>query len=351
MSILKNRTGGREMMVLITGGAGFVGSNYIRHAIQKYPDWKIINLDKLTYAGNLENLKDIENNPRYQFIKGDIADPKLINRLFNQKINLVINFAAETHVDRSIIDPAPFIETNAKGTFVLLDGANKFGVAKFIHISTPEVYGGKVQPHQLFNEESPFSPTNPYSASKAAGDLLCRAYYYTHGLNISLTRFANAYGPYQYPEKLLPLTITRALKDEPIPIYGKGQYKRNWIYISDICHAIDLIIDKGRPGEAYNIGSGHERSNLDLVHKVLDILRKPRTLVKFTPDRPAHDWQYPLDSNKIMTELGWQLTANFDEALEKTIQWYQQNEAWWKKLGVIDYAVYYGKIRASKQRH
>lgn len=331
------------MKVLITGGAGFVGSNFIHYALKKHPDWEIINLDKLTYAGNLENLRDVEGYTRYRFIRGDIADQGLVGELLGKDFDLIINFAAETHVDRSIIDPAPFIETNVKGTQVLLEEARRHNIKKFIHISTPEVYGGSspLQKGEKFTEESPFLPNNPYSASKAAADLLCRAYLRAYGLPIMSTRFANVYGPYQYPEKLLPLAITHALKDKAIPIYGDGQYRRNWIYVEDVCRAIDMIIDKGKPSEAYNIGSGYEMSNIEIVYKILDIMNKPHDLITFVPDRPAHDWQYPLDSSKIERELGWQLTSDFEETLTETVRWYIQNKSWWEKIQPIDYADYY----------
>ena len=338
------------MRLLITGGAGFIGSNFVHHALRKYDDWQMVNLDKLTYAGNLANLDDIKDNPRHSFVKGDIADSKIIDDVLSQGIDMIINFAAETHVDRSILDPTPFIETNARGTQVLLEGARKHCVDKIIHISTPEVYGGvsQLKEGEKFTEESPFLPNNPYSASKAAADLICRAYHHTYGLNIMLTRFANVFGPYQYPEKLLPLTITHAFGDKAIPVYGKGQYRRNWIYVDDVCRAIDLIIQNGEPGQAYNIGSGYEMSNLDLVHRVLDNLVKPHSLVTFVPDRPAHDWQYPLDSTKIKKELGWQMTADFEESLKATIKWYRENQTWWEKLQVLDYTSYYQQISQSK---
>lgn len=332
------------MEVLITGGAGFVGSNFIRYALRKHADWEIVNLDKLTYAGNLENLRDIANSAHYRFVKGDIADSALVDDLFKSGFDLVVNLAAETHVDRSILDPTPFVDTNMKGTQIILDAARKFGATKIIHISTPEVYGGSSPYSGRFKEDAPLQPNNPYSASKAGGDLLCRAYGRTYGLKISLTRFANAYGPYQYPEKLLPLTITKAMKNEPIPLYGDGLDRRNWIFVDDVCHAIDMIIEKGRPGEVYNIGSDYEMTNLDLVNKVLEIMGKPRSFIKFVPNRPAHDWQYVLDSTKIKTELGWELAVPFDEAVTKTIKWYETNRLWWERLQVLDYADYYQKL-------
>lgn len=304
----------------------------------------------LGYAGNLANFENIKDNPRHRFIEGDIADGELIDSILREDFDLIVNFAAETHVDRSILDPTPFINTNARGTQVLLDGARKHNVSKFLHISTPEVYGGS-QPllkGNKFTEESPFLPNNPYSASKAAADLICRAYHLTYNLNVMYTRFANVYGPYQYPEKLVPLAITNALKDKAIPLYGAGQYRRNWIYVEDVCCAIDLIIEKGRSGEAYNIGSGCEMSNLELVHRILEILDKPQSLVTFVPDRPSHDWQYPLDSTKITEEIGWQLSSDFEASLVKTAHWYSENQSWWKELQALDYTNFYQQMSQSK---
>lgn len=334
------------MRLLVTGGAGFIGSNFVHYALRKHNDWQIVSLDKITYAGNLANLEDIKDNPRHRFVKGDIAAQELIDNVLREGFDIIINFAAETHVDRSILDPGPFIETNASGTQVLLGGARKHGVAKFLHISTPEVYGGSspLQEDEKFTEASPYLPNNPYSASKAAADLLCRAYYRTYGLPVMLTRFANVYGPYQYPEKLLPLAITNALRDKVIPLYGDGKYRRNWIYVEDVCRAIDLIVQNGRPGEAYNIGSGYEMSNLELVFSILDILDKPHHLAVFVPDRPAHDWQYPLDSTKITEELGWRLVSDFKKSLVATIRWYIENRSWWEGLQVLDYTGYYQQI-------
>ncbi|MFC1913746.1 dTDP-glucose 4,6-dehydratase [Chloroflexota bacterium] len=337
------------MKVLITGGAGFVGSNYVHHTLKSHSSWYIINLDKLTYAGNLGNISDLEEHQRHTFVQGDIADATLMEQLFSQeKFELVVNFAAETHVDRSIIDPAPFMRTNALGTQTLLEASRRHGVKKFLHLSTPEVYGG-IQPGQeFFTEESPFAATNPYSASKTAADIMCLAYHHTYGLDISFTRFANAYGPNQYPEKLVPLATTHALQDKPIPLYGQGQYRRNWIHVDEICRALDIIIEKGRSGAAYNIGSGYEMSNLEIVRRILAILGKPPDLITFVPDRPGHDWQYPLDSTRIKTELGWELTVNFEEALEKTVNWYTANRPWWQNLEVLDYREQYRQIAESR---
>ena len=336
------------MRVLITGGAGFVGSNFVRHTLNKHPEWEIVNLDKLTYAGDIENLKGLEGNTRHRFIRGDIADAQLVETILSEEIEIIVNFAAETHVDRSFVDPASFVETNVKGTFILLEAARKCEVREFVHVSTPEVYGGSAPAEKPFTEDDPFRPNNPYSASKAAADVLCRAYFKSYGLPVLFTRFASVYGPYQYPEKLLPLTITNALRNRSIPIYGDGQYRRNWIYVEDVCRAIDMIIEKGRPGEAYNIGSGYEMSNIDLVHKVLELMEKPEDLIVFVPDRPSHDWQYPLNSTKIENELGWRLESDFEKTLTDTIEWYEQNTWWWKKFEPIDFGQLFKEIRRRK---
>ncbi len=339
------------MRLLVTGGAGFVGSNFVHFILGKHRDWEIVNLDKLTYAGNTANLADLKGEARHTFVRGDIADARVVDKILaGQDFDLIVNFAAETHVDRSFLDPGLFVRTNVLGTQTLLEGARQHNVRKFIHISTPEVYGGTspLKPGEKFTEESPFLPNNPYSASKAGADMVCRAYHQTYGLYVMYTRFANAYGPYQYPEKLLPLATTYALSDKPIPLYGDGTYRRNWIHIDDICRAIDLIIQKGRSGQAYNIGSGYEMSNIDLVHRILDILHKPHRLVTFVPDRPSHDWQYPLDSTRIMTELGWKMTGTFEDGLRTTVNWYKENRQWWEKLTVLDYGKAYREISRTK---
>ena len=339
------------MKILITGGAGFVGSNFVHYVLKKHTDWSIVNLDKLNYAGRLENVADLKDNPRHHFIKGDFTNARLVNSILKEKFNLIVNFGAETHVDRSFIYPSIFAKSNALGTQTLLEGARKYGIDKFIHISTPEVYGGIASVGQKFTEQSPFKPTNPYSASKAAADIFCLAYFHTYGVPVSFTRFANVYGPRQYPEKLVPVSITRALQDKPIPLFGSGQFRRNWIYIDDVCHAIDMIIQKGRPGEAYNIGSGYEMTNLDLVHQVLDILQKPNSLITYAPDRPSHDYQYPLDSAKITSELGWKLEYPFDLGIRKTVEWYKKNQTWWENIRFVDYGKYYKKILAEKGKN
>jgi len=330
------------MNLLVTGGAGFIGSNFIRHIRQEHPDWEITNLDKLTYAGNLENLKDIQDQPGYHFAKGNIADRKLVDNLLSQGFDIIVNFAAESHVDRSILDASPFIETNVKGTQVLLEGAKKYGVQRFIQVSTDEVYGSIDSGH--FTEESPLSPNSPYSASKTAADLLCRAYFKTHRVPVIVTRCTNNLGPYQFPEKLIPLAITNALENKPVPVYGDGLNIRDWIFVADHCWALDVVIQKGQPGEVYNIGSGNEKTNLELIHKLLELLHKPRSLIQFVTDRPAHDRRYALDCSKIATELGWKPAYSFERALSATVDWYLKNESWWRSIKSGEYAKYYERM-------
>lgn len=334
------------MKLLVTGGAGFIGSNFIRHILNQHQDWQVINLDKLTYAGNLESLKDIENNSRYHFVKGDITDRELIDNLLQDKIDAIVNFAAESHVDRSILDASPFIETNVKGTQVLLEGARQNKVERFIQVSTDEVYGsidtGK------FTEQSPLSPNSPYAASKAAADLLCHAYWKTHRLPVIIVRCSNNLGPFQFPEKLIPLAITNALENKPIPIYGDGLNIRDWIYVGDHCRALDLVIQKGQPGEIYNIGANNEKKNVELINKLLDIMGKSQKLVTFVADRPGHDRRYALDTAKINQELGWKPLFSFEQALAATIDWYMNNESWWRKVKSGDYIKYYERVYSQR---
>ena len=330
------------MKLLVTGGVGFIGSNFIRHIRQEHPDWEITNLDKLTYAGNLENLKDIQDQPGYHFVKGDIADRKLVDKLLSQGFDVIVNFAAESHVDRSILDASPFIETNVKGTQVLLEGAKKHGIQRFIQVSTDEVYGSIDSGR--FTEESPLSPSSPYSASKTAADLLCRAYFKTHHLPAIVTRCTNNFGPYQFPEKLIPLAVTNALEDKPVPVYGDGLNIRDWIFVTDHCRALDAVIQKGKPGEIYNIGSGNEKTNLELIHKLLELLDKPQSLIQFVTDRPAHDRRYALDCARITTELGWKPAYSFEKALSATVDWYLKNESWWRSIKSGEYSRYYKKM-------
>jgi dTDP-glucose 4,6-dehydratase len=330
------------MKLLVTGGAGFIGSNFVHYALKEHPDWEITNLDKLTYAGNLENLKDIQDQPGYHFVKGDIADRKFVDKLLGQGFDVIVNFAAESHVDRSILDASPFIETNIKGTQILLEGARQYKLGRFIQVSTDEVYGSIDSGR--FTEESTLSPNSPYSASKTAADLLCRAYFKTHRLPAIITRCTNNLGPYQFPEKLIPLVITNALEDKPVPVYGDGLNIRDWIFVVDHCRALDVVIRKGKPGEIYNIGGGNEKTNLELIRKLLELLDKPQGLIQFVTDRPAHDRRYALDYAKITTELGWKPAFSFEKALSATVDWYLKNESWWRSIKSGEYSKYYKKM-------
>ncbi|WP_145139425.1 dTDP-glucose 4,6-dehydratase [Paenibacillus sp. Y412MC10] len=330
------------MKLLVTGGAGFIGSNFVLYMLQQHSDYKIINVDSLTYAGNLENLKSIENHPNYTFSKTDITDAKAIDDLFQQGIDVVVNFAAESHVDRSILDPEVFVKTNVLGTQVLLDAAKKYGVTKYVQVSTDEVYG-TLGETGLFTEETPLTPNSPYSASKAGGDLLVRAYHETFGLPVNITRCSNNYGPYQFPEKLIPLMISRALNDQALPIYGDGLNIRDWLYVEDHCSAIDLVIHKGRVGEVYNIGGNNERTNLHIVKTILAELNKPESLITYVQDRPGHDRRYGIDPTKITQELGWKPKHNFETGIKETIQWYLDNKEWWTRIQSGEYQDYYAK--------
>ena len=318
------------MKILVTGGLGFIGSNFIRYILSKHTDYKIVNVDKIGVGANPANLKDLENEKRYKFIKGDICNPKLIDKVVKD-VDAIVNMAAETHVDRSIRDPNTFIQNNVMGTFNLLEAVRKHNrEARLVHVSTDEVYGEAVK--GSFKEASPLKPSNPYSASKAAADMFVIAYHRTYQLNTVITRCTNNFGPYQFPEKLIPKTIIRALRNMPIPIYGSGKNIRDWIYVLDHCEAINLILEKGRPGEIYNISAENEKTNLEVVRKILQILEKPGELVTFVEDRPGHDLRYSLDSSKIRSELGWKPRFSFEEALEATVNWYRSNEWWWKPL-------------------
>ena len=337
------------MKLLVTGGAGFIGSNFIRYVLQNHAGWHMVNLDKLTYAGNLENLRDVENNSRYAFVKGDIADVRLVDDILKEDIDAVVNFAAESHVDRSIMDASPFVKTNVLGTQALLDGVRQHKVKRFIHISTDEVYGSLGEKGQ-FNEESPLAPNNPYAASKAAADLLCRAYYHTYDLPVIITRISNNFGPCQFPEKLIPLVITNAVEGVSIPVYGDGLNVRDWLYVDDNCHAIDLVLRKGKAGEVYNIGGGCEVSNIELVKTILSKLKKPHSLIKYVEDRPGHDRRYALDCGKLERQLGCRQAGSLDAALGKTIEWYLENADWWKRVKSGDYQAYYKKQYGKRGR-
>ena len=316
-------------MLLVTGGAGFIGSNFIHYLLRKYEKIEIINLDKLTYAGNLDNLKDIEADPRYEFVHGDIRDKELVRRLM-RRVQGVVHFAAETHVDRSILDAGEFVLTDVFGTFVLLDALREAPqVEFFIHVSTDEVYGSRDE--GFFTEEDPLNPSSPYAASKAGADRLAYAYTVTYGLPVIIVRPSNNFGPYQYPEKFIPLFVTNALEDKPLPLYGKGTNVRDWLYVEDNCRAIDWLMRRGKTGEAYNIGAGNEVQNIRIAEKICDLLGKPRDLIQFVPDRLGHDRRYALDCRKIRS-LGWKPEADFEGALETTVRWYRENEAWWRKI-------------------
>lgn len=321
------------MKILITGGAGFIGSNFILYWLKKYPDDQIVNLDKLTYAGNLENLRSAEDNPNYSFIKGDICDPSIVQKAM-EGIETVVHFAAESHVDRSIVEPAPFIMTNVLGTQILLDAALKNNIKRFHHISTDEVFGSlEIRSKEKFSEETNYNPRSPYSASKAASDHLVRAYFATYGLPITISNCSNNFGPYQYPEKLIPLAITNLLEDKSVPVYGDGFYVRDWLYVEDHVRAIDVILKKGKIGETYCVGGlTMDINNLEVIKKILNILGKSPDEIEFVEDRPGHDRRYAVDWTKIKRELGWEPLFSFEEYLEKTIAWYKDNKAWWKKL-------------------
>jgi dTDP-glucose 4,6-dehydratase len=333
--------------LLITGGAGFIGSNFAQYWIKKYPDDKVIVLDALTYAGNLENLASIADHANYRFVKGDIRDFQLVTKLLEENnIDTLIHFAAESHVDRSILGPQEFIETNINGTFNLLESVRKcwgkdLDKKRFIHISTDEVYGSLEFDDPAFTEESQYKPNSPYAASKAASDHLVRAYYRTYGVPAIITHCSNNYGPYQFPEKLIPLMIFKATRDEKLPVYGDGLNIRDWIYVNDHCNAIDIVIHKGRIGEVYNIGGDSEKHNIDVVRIILDKLNKPRDLIQFVKDRPGHDRRYAIDITKIKNELGWTPEYNFEKGIENTINWYLDNEEWVESCISGDYLNYY----------
>ncbi|MCZ8512544.1 dTDP-glucose 4,6-dehydratase [Paenibacillus filicis] len=328
------------MRLLVTGGAGFIGSNFIHHMISSYSDYEIINLDALTYAGNLENLTSIQDNPKYTFIKGDITDRKLVDTIFQMSPDYVIHFAAESHVDRSILDPGIFVQTNVTGTQVLLEAARKYNIKKFVHVSTDEVYG-TLGETGLFSENTPLSPNSPYSASKAGADMLVRAYHETYGINVNITRCSNNYGPYQFPEKLIPLMIANAFEEKPLPVYGDGLNVRDWLHVEDHCRAIDLVLHAGRSGEIYNVGGKNERTNLQIVKAILQELNKPESLISFVQDRPGHDRRYAIDAQKITTELSWRPQFTFESGIRSTINWYLNHKDWWNRIRSGTYREYY----------
>ncbi|GGH33339.1 dTDP-glucose 4,6-dehydratase [Paenibacillus segetis] len=330
------------MKLLVTGGAGFIGSNFVLYMLKQHPDYQIVNVDALTYAGNLENLKSIKHESNYTFVKADITDANAIEELFIQGVDVVVNFAAESHVDRSILDPEVFVKTNVLGTQVLLDASRRHKVGKFLQVSTDEVYGTLGQTG-LFSEQTPLAPNSPYSASKAGGDLMVRAYHETFGLPVNITRCSNNYGPYQFPEKLIPLMISKALGDEPLPVYGDGLNIRDWLYVEDHCHAIDLVIHQGRNGEVYNIGGNNERTNIHIVQAILEELGKPQSLITYVPDRLGHDRRYGIDPSKVMDELGWKPKYSFEIGIKETISWFLEHQDWWMRIQTGEYKEYNSK--------
>jgi len=319
-----------DLTLLVTGGAGFIGSNFIHYMLRKYLNCRIINLDKLTYAGNLDNLKDIEKDPRYEFIKGDIRDKDLVRKIY-KRVQGIVHFAAETHVDRSIIDAGEFVLTDVYGTFVLLEALRSADkdIEFFIHISTDEVYGSREE--GFFKEDDPLSPSSPYAASKVGADRLVYSYWITYGLPVIILRPSNNFGPYQYPEKFIPLFVTNALEGKDLPLYGQGTNVRDWLYVEDNCRAIDLVMQKGILGEVYNVGASNEVQNITIAQRIVDILGKPRSFIKFVPDRLGHDKRYALDCRKIHS-LGWKPETDFNQALTFTVRWYEKNTSWWRKI-------------------
>ncbi|MFO7447679.1 MAG: dTDP-glucose 4,6-dehydratase [Ignavibacteriaceae bacterium] len=327
--------------ILVTGGAGFIGSNFINHILEEHDDYNIINLDKLTYAGNLENLIPSAEKKNYHFVKGDITNAELVQYIFEKfKIKNVINFAAESHVDRSILGSEIFYQTNVIGTNVLLEISRKYEVEKFLQVSTDEVYGS-LGAEGLFTETTPLSPNSPYSSSKAGADMMALAFYHTYKMPVVVTRCSNNYGPYQFPEKLIPLMIINSLNDKKLPVYGDGMNVRDWIYVLDHNKAIDTVFEKGKSGEIYNIGAGNEMPNIQIIKLILKHLGKSEELIQYVKDRPGHDRRYAIDSTKIRTELGWKPSFTFEEAIEKTINWYIQNKGWWERIISGEYQKYY----------
>ncbi len=338
-----------NLTFLITGGAGFIGSNFIHYLLRKYSQIKVINLDKLTYAGNLENLKSVKDDPRYRFVKGDIRDAKLVDKIM-EKVDVVVHFAAETHVDRSIMEPAAFVTTNVVGTQVLLAAALRHKIKRFHHISTDEVFGSlPLNPKLRFNEKTPLRPNSPYSASKAGADLLVRAYFKTYGLPVTVTNTSNNYGPYQFPEKLIPLAITNLLEGKKVPVYGRGINVRDWLWVEDHCRGIELVLQKGKVGETYCLGGPEDMiNNLEVVKRILRIMGKDEESIELVKDRPGHDLRYAIDSTKAEKELGYQPEVHLDEGLERTVEWYKENRDWWQKIKSGKYKSYYERQYGKK---
>lgn len=335
------------MKILVTGGAGFIGGNFVHYMLKKYPNYEIVCLDKLTYAGNLSTLEGVMDNPNFTFCKGDIADSEFVDKLFAEhKFDIVVNFAAESHVDRSIENPQIFLITNIIGTQVLMDACRKYGNIRYHQVSTDEVYGDLPldRPDLFFKEDTPIHTSSPYSSSKAGADLLVLAYYRTFGLPVTVSRCSNNYGPYHFPEKLIPLMISRALANESLPVYGNGLNVRDWLYVEDHCRAIDLIIHKGKIGEVYNVGGHNEKSNIDIVKTILKLLGKSEDLITFVEDRKGHDMRYAIDPTKIHNDLGWLPETKFEDGIKKTIDWYLNNKKWWKDIISGEYKEYYNKM-------
>ena len=344
----------QEKTILVTGGAGFIGSNFIKLILNQEINYRILNLDELTYAGNIKNLKDIEDNPKYKFIRGNICDRDLVEDVFKEnRPDVVVNFAAESHVDRSIEDPRAFLDTNIIGTYSLLEIARKCWdlsgnnhqqlINRFIQVSTDEVYG-ELGEEGYFIEETPLAPNSPYSASKASGDMLARSYYRTYGLPVIITRCSNNYGPYQFPEKLIPLMISNALEDRELPVYGNGLNVRDWIYVEDHCRGVLKVINNGKIGEVYNFGSNNEEKNIEIVKIILNALDKPESLIKYVEDRPGHDRRYAIDASKAKKELGWEPLVDFEKGIKRTIQWYIDNQEWWQEIKSGEYLKYYDRM-------
>lgn len=339
------------MTIIVTGGAGFIGSNFVFHMLQTHPDYRIVCLDKLTYAGNLSTLEPVLQQDNFRFVKADICDRQAVDKLFQEeKPDIVVNFAAESHVDRSIENPGIFLETNIMGTAVLMDACRKYGIQRYHQVSTDEVYGDLPldRPDLFFTEETPLHTSSPYSSSKASADLLVMAYYRTYGLPVTISRCSNNYGPYHFPEKLIPLMIANALADKPLPVYGNGENVRDWLYVEDHCRAIDLIIHAGKVGEVYNVGGHNEKRNIDIVRIICQELGKPESLIVHVEDRKGHDRRYAIDPAKIHRELGWLSETKFEDGIKKTIKWYLEHKKWWQDIINGEYQEYYAKMYGSK---
>jgi dTDP-glucose 4,6-dehydratase len=333
--------------ILVTGGAGFIGSAFVRYMVEKYPHYNIIVLDKLTYAGNLDNLLPVDDEPNYRFERGDIADEKTVHRVLETwEIDAIVNFAAESHVDRSILDPHAFIHTDVVGTYIMLETARKLGIQRIHQVSTDEVYGSI--PEGYFKEGDPLEPNSPYAASKAGGELMLRAYHQTYGMHTTVTRGSNTFGPYQYPEKIVPFFITEAIEDRPLPVYGNGLQVRDWLHVDDHAMGVDVVLHQGAAGEIYNIGGENERTNMQVTRLILETLGKPESLIKYVEDRPGHDRRYALTNDKLRRDFGWTVERNFEDALRETIQWYIDNEWWWRKIKTGEYLEYYRKQYAER---